>query len=388
MLSRRVPRAARANAWSRALAARRAGGGPLLDLTDANPTRTGLSPLAEAAAILARVPAAPYAPDPRGLEAARVAIADALGARGARPDPGQLVLAASTSEACAQLLRLLCEPGEAVLVPRPGYPLFEPLARAEGVRVRPYRLEFDGRWRLDRASFAAAAAGAKAAFLVEPGNPTGSCLDADERAFVEETAARHGLALIADEVFGDAPWPRGGPDPPLPTWRGDRAVPTFVLGGLSKRCGLPHLKLAWIAALGPPRARGPSLEALAWLADLFLSVGAPVQAAAPELLALHAAFTARLRARLAENLAALRALVARRPELALLPADGGWSAMLRVPATRTDEAWALALAHRGVVVHPGHFYDVERGEHLVVSLIVEPRVFASGLAALADVAAG
>lgn len=367
MSSRRVPGTQVPNEWTRRLSALRAAGTPVADLAATDPTRLGLAPLEEAAAALAATWPGPYDPDPRGTAAARRALAVALAARWPGADAADLVLTASTSESCAHLFRVLADPGEAIAFPAPGYPLYEPIARAEGVEPRAYRLAFDGRWHLDRESFAGAARGARAVVLVEPNHPTGTCLDAEDRAFAEDSAAREGAALVVDEVFGDHPWP-GAPRPE--SWLGGpRRVPTFVLGGLSKLCGLPHLKLGWIAAAGPAPARAEALAALEWVSDLFLGVGGPVQAALPALLELRHEFAARVRARVAVNLAALDALVRARPEFSRLPADGGWSAVLRAPASRTAEQWALALLDRGVAVHPGDFYDFDRGEHLVVSLV-------------------
>lgn len=381
MTSRRVPPPQEPNAWTRRLAALRAAGAPVADLTLADPTRLGLAPLEEAAAALAAVWPDPYDPDPKGAPAARRALAACLAPRWPGAAADDLVLTASTSEGYAHLFRALADPGEAVAVPVPGYPLFEPLARAEGVEARPFRLAWDGRWHLDRDSFERAARGAKAAVLVEPNHPTGSCLGADDRAFVEAVAEREGLALVADEVFLDHPWPGRGP---LPSWLGaPRRVPVFVLGGLSKLCGLPHLKLGWIAAAGPAAERARALAALEWVSDLFLAVGGPVQAALPALLELRGGFRARVRERVSANLAALDALARERPEITRLEADGGWTAVLRVPAARSGEAWALALLERGVAVHPGEFYDFERGEHLVVSLVAREEDVRAGCAALA-----
>jgi len=380
MPSHRVPSAAEANDWSRRLAERRERGEGVLDLADSNPTRTGLSPLAQAAVALAAVGPLGYAPEPRGAAAARAAVAAALADRGPAADPERLVLTASTSEAYGLILKWCADPGEAVLAPVPGYPLFEPLARAEGVTLRTYPLRFDGAWHLDRAAFEAAIPGARAVIVVEPGNPTGSVLDPADRAFVEAAAARHGAAIVADEVFGDFPLSRTGA--PLPTWRGNREVLTFVLGGLSKRCGLPHLKLAWIALDGPAPRVAEALAGLEWLADLTLNVGSPVQAAAGALLALRHGFRERVRERSLADLDVLDAFVAAHPACSRLPAAGGWTALLRLPAARDDERWALGLLGRGVAAHPGHFYDLEGGEFLAISLVVEPSVLERGLAVL------
>jgi aspartate/methionine/tyrosine aminotransferase len=380
MFSRRFPDVMEPNAWALRVAALREAGALVADLTESNPTRTGLAPLAEAAAALASVPALPYEPAPLGMPSARAAVAASLSVRNAEVRPEQIALTASTSEAYASLFRLLGDPSDAILAPAPSYPLCEPIAHAEGLTVRTYPLSFDGRWRVDRGAMESLAPGARAIVLVEPNHPTGSCLDADDRAFVEELAARHDMALVVDAVFADF---ARDPERPLPTWLGAHAVPTFVLGGLSKRCGLPHLKLGWIVVTGPDAPCRQALEKLEWLGDLFLGVAAPVQYALPELLTLRHGFAARVAERIGTNVAALERLAGEHRECTLLPADGGWSAVLRVPATRTDEEWALALLERGVVVHPGHFYDFEAGEHLVVSLIVEPATFAAGLAAIA-----
>ncbi len=353
----------------------------MADLTASNPTRLGLSPLAEAAEILAAASAEPYEPDPLGALAAREAIEGYYATRGLAAAPASIVLTASTSESYAHLFRVLADPGERIAVPAPSYPLFEPLAWAEGLEPRPYRLAFDGTWHLDHDSFARAAFGAKAMVVVEPNHPTGTCLAPADRAFVAATARREGASVIADEVFADHAWPGRGP---LPSWLdGDPEASVFVLGGLSKLCGLPHLKLGWIAAAGPAGPRRAALAGLEWISDLFLGVAGPVQVALPRLLGLRAGFAARVRGRVAGNLATLDALVRERPRLSRLPGDGGWTAVLRVPAERTGERWALALLERGVAVHPGEFYDLEGGEHLVVSLVADPAHVRAGCGALA-----
>jgi alanine-synthesizing transaminase len=387
MLSHRVPHDLAPNEWARRLEAKRAAGVPLLDLAETNPTRVGLAGAGAAElAALARPAGARYEPDPRGSAAARAAVAGYHAARGQAIDPNDVVLTASTSESYTHLFRLLADPGEAFLVPSPSYPLFEPLADLEGVRLRPYRLAFDGAWHLDGDSLERAfGPDVRGVITVEPNHPTGTCLDPEGRELLETLCERHGAAIVSDEVFGD--FPRPGRAAPLPGWLGARRVPTFVLSGLSKCCGMPQLKLGWIVAGGPDAARAEALRGLEWVADLFLSVATPVQQALPDLLAAGATFRARMQERIAANLARLDALVARRPELGVLAADGGWAAILRVPGPRTDEDWALALLERDVVVHPGHFYDIEREGHLVLSLIPEPDLFAAGLARLAEVAA-
>ncbi len=386
MLSRRVPHDLEPNAWARLLEERRAAGARLLDLSETNPTRVGLGGAGpDELAALARAEGARYEPDPRGSRAAREAVAGYYAERGAAVSPEHLVLTASTSESYAHLFRLLADPGGVFLVPAPSYPLFEPLAALEGVSLRPYRLAYDGAWHLDRHSLEQAFADdVRGVIVVQPNHPTGSCLDADERALLETLCERHGAALLADEVFGD--FPRPGRVAPLPSLVGAARVPTFVLSGLSKVCGMPQMKLGWIVAGGPGPARAEALRGLEWIADLFLSVSTPVQVALPTLLAARGPFQRRVRARLAQNLARLDGLVARRPELGVLAAEGGWGAVLRVPRQRSEEEWALGLLARDVVVHPGHFYDFDGEGYLVLSLIPEPDLFTAGLARIEEFA--
>ena len=387
MLSRRVPHDLEPNAWARFLEKCRTADTRLLDLSETNPTRVGLggAGLAELAA-LAQGEGARYEPAARGSRAAREAVAGYYAERGAAVSPDHIVLTASTSESYTHLFRLLADPGGVFLVPSPSYPLFEPLAALEGVNLRPYRLAYDGAWHLDRHSLEAAfAADVRGVIVVQPNHPTGSCLEVDERALLETLCERHGAAIIAEEVFGD--FPRPGRVAPLPSLVGKGRVPTFVLSGLSKVCGMPQMKLGWIVAGGPGAARDEALHGLEWIADLFLSVSTSVQVALPVLLAARGAFQRRMHGRLAANLARLDELVARRPELQVLPAQGGWAAVLRVPRQRSEEEWALGLLARGVVVHPGHFYDIAGEGYLVLSLIPEPDLFAAGLARIEEFAA-
>jgi alanine-synthesizing transaminase len=379
MLSQRIPGERSPNAWSRLLAARRAAGEPLLDLSEANPTRVGLAGAgAEELAALADPGSARYEPDPRGAAPAREAVADDYRQRSLVVAADEIVLTSGTSESYAHLFRLLADPGETLLVPAPSYPLFEPLAALEGVRLSTYRLAYDGRWHLDLGSLDAAWTPAvRGVIVVQPNHPTGSCLAADEREALERRCERAGAAIIADEVFGDFSWTDGAGA--LPSFVGTSRALTFVLSGLSKVCGMPQLKLGWIAVSGPAAARAEALEGLEWISDLFLSVATPVQRALPRLLAGRAPWQARVRQRIAANLARLDAAVARAPRLGRLAGEGGWAAIVRVPGPRSEEEWALELLRRGVVVHPGQFYDMEGEAFLVPSLIVQPDVLDAGL---------
>jgi aspartate/methionine/tyrosine aminotransferase len=389
-LARRIPATDAPNAWARALERRRSAGAAPIDLAAANPTAVGLAgSAAPLASVLASSDAGSYAPDPRGLAVARGAIARVYTERGIALSPDRVVLASGTSEAYAHLFRLLCDPGDTVLIPQPSYPLFEPIATLEGVAVAGYRLEWEGRWRLDLESVERAATeNARAVIVVQPNHPTGSCLDPAERGALESLCRERGLAIVSDEVFGEFGWERAAAAPGVAPPPGARALPslldrpqvlTFALGGLSKSCGLPQLKLSWIAVGGPPDAAAEALRGLEWIADLFLSVATPVQLALPALLAGRFDYQARVHRRIDANRATLAATIGRRPELRALDGDGGWVAVLQMPKRHTDEQWALALLDRDVVVHPGHFYDFDDPWHLVISLIVPPEAFAEGM---------
>lgn len=387
MLSRRLPWSSPENALA-ALGRERAARGSVIDLTESNPTVVDLQyPASALRAALGRAESERYHPSPLGLPAARAAVAAQYARDGIRAHADRIVLTASSSESYAFLFKLLADPGEAVLVPEPSYPLFEYLARLEGVVPVPYRLAFDGVWHLDFASVERALGGdggggprPRAVVVVSPNNPTGSYLKRDELARLGALAAAHDLALVSDEVF--APYPFASDPERVNAVAGEPMLealaPAFSLGGLSKACGLPGLKCGWILVGG--RAPERSLAALELVADTYLSVGTPVQAALPELLSLGAEIREVIAARVRANRATLAAALSPGSPATLLPAEGGWSAILRVPATHTDEGWAAALlAEAGVLVHPGYFFDLAGGTFLVLSLLPEPARFAEGV---------
>ena len=325
--------------------------GPLLDLTNSNPTRAGIDyPLDELSEVMARAARVPYEPEPLGLPVARNAIAQHL-----RCDPSEIVITASTSEAYSFLFKLLCDPGDAVATPVPSYPLLEHLAALELIELWHFPLEFHKRWELDAARVSR---DAKAIVVVNPNNPTGSYVH--EQREIE----RLGIPIISDEVFHDYAFVQ-----PAPSF-GD-----FTLGGLSKSCGLPHYKLGWIRA----RDR-KAIEALELIADNFLSVATPVQVALPVLLRIGATIRERIRARTRASLDALRRALAGKAHAQLLEPEGGWTAVVRVPATTTDEQFAIdALGRHGVLIQPGYFFDFDRDGYFVVSLLTDPETLREGI---------
>ena len=378
MLSRRTRWDRTPNRLAALLERKRAQGARLIDLTETNPTRVGLTPPTELLAPLADPGSLRYEPEPLGMPEARAAVAADFARRGARVSSDSILLTASTSEAYAYLFKLLCDPGDVVLVPRPSYPLFDYLAGLESVEVATYALAYDGEWRLDTRSLAAAVdARTRAIVLVSPNNPTGSFLKRDEVDAVREVAARAGAAIVSDEVFGDYAF---GPDPRrVATLAGEREVLAFALGGLSKSCGLPQLKLAWMAVSGPRAEAAEAIARLEVVADTYLSVATPVQRAAAGLLGRRTELQAPIAGRVGRNLASLDGR-ARGTAATLLRVEGGWSAVLRLPATISEEDRALELLEdHDVVVHPGYFFDFEREAFLVVSLLPPPEAFEEGV---------
>lgn len=363
MFSRRAEWSAAVNALT---LARQAYRGTLLDLTNANPTKAGLRyPIDELAEVMSRAARAPYDPQPLGIASAREAVARELTC-----DAGDIVITASTSEAYSFLFKLLCDPRDAVLTAKPSYPLLEHLAALELIDLHYFPLEFHKRWEVVDARIRDALTDrTRAILVVNPNNPTGSYI----REAEQETIARFQLPVISDEVFhpfafGDA----------APSFVRDDVL-TFTLGGLSKSAGLPHYKLGWIRVSGPGKAE--AINALELIADNFLSVATPVQVALPEVLAIAPRIREAIQQRTSANLAALQAAIANDPAATVLPVEGGWSAIIRVPRIESDETLALRLIEEhGVVVHPGYFFDFDADGYLVVSLLTEPEIFAEGIA--------
>jgi alanine-synthesizing transaminase len=389
MFSRRAPGddELAENRLAAAIERRRAAGGELIDLTSSNPTAVGIEYPREAlAAALAAGAGQPYAPDPRGLAAARRAVADLYARRGAPIDPERIFLTASTSEAYGFLFKLLCEPGDEVLVPRPSYPLFEQLARLEAVAARPYRLGPAPGFALDPDRVEVELGErTRAVVVVSPNNPTGQVASAGQLGELASLCAARGLALVADEVFAEYHGP--GERPPPTALAADGPL-RFALGGLSKSCGLPHFKLGWIAAAGPAGLLEGALARLEHVADSYLGAATPVMAALPRLLEIGAGIRAAIAARVEDNRRRAAAALAGAARAHLLPAAAGWTACIELDPAIDEEELALALAEEhGVLVHPGYFFDFDRGSHAVVSLLVPPGDLERGLAALAALTA-
>ncbi|MGA3053072.1 MAG: pyridoxal phosphate-dependent aminotransferase [Candidatus Korobacteraceae bacterium] len=381
------------NLYTEALAAHRRAGREVLDLTASNPTNIGLRYREdELLKSLVHAQALTYTPEAKGLLAAREAVSTYYAAYGSQVSPDNLILTTSTSEAYSFLFRLLCEPGDTVLVPAPSYPLFDFLADLHDVKLEPYELLYDHGWQIDFHSAQAAierANGAvsrcRAVLAVHPNNPTGSFAKPLEVEELNRICAANEMAIVADEVFLDYSLAKD----PTPTFSSNSKVLTFTLSGLSKISGLPQMKIAWIVASGPQPLLSDAMGRLEVIADTYLSMNAPLQWAVPAMLEERHGIQRQLRQRMIGNLALLDAELATQELCRRLEVEGGWYAVLRVPVVGSDEDLAIALLREtGVLVQPGHFYDFASDGYLVISLITPGDEFAEGIRRLLAFIAG
>jgi aspartate/methionine/tyrosine aminotransferase len=368
------------NRFTQALEEVRATGAKILDLTLSNPTRAGLHyDVPAILKALAAPQAIDYDPQSKGLREAREAVAayyredhDVSGV-----DPEQLILTTSTSEGYSFVFRLLCNPGDEVLVPKPSYPLFEFLADLEDVKLVPYPLIYDHGWQTDFHSMEKAVTSrTRAVVVVHPNNPTGSYVHAHELEMLNAFCREHDMAVIADEVFLDYAHDANAHQ----SFAANREVLTFTLSGLSKITALPQMKVAWVMTSGPQAESGAALARLEVIADTYLSMNAPIQWATPVLLAQRRSMQKQLRERVLANLGELDRQLAAQEACQRLSLEAGWYAILRVPVTKSDEELAIELLReKFVLVHPGHFYDFPSDGYLVLSLITPEPEFAEGV---------
>lgn len=386
MFSKRTDWKLTPNAFTAAQQEMRDGGRKVLDLTASNPTCVGLNYDADTILpALASPESLIYDPQPKGLLPAREAVAhyyreqhDAFDI-----DPENLVLTTSTSEGYSYVFRLLCNPEDEILVPKPSYPLFEFLADLQDVKLAPYPLFYDHGWQIDFPSlYKAVNHRTRAVVVVHPNNPTGSFVREGDRDALNNFCREYNLALIVDEVFLD--YPHDGAY--RPTFAANRDVLTFTLSGLSKVSALPQIKVAWIAASGPKQQVASGMARLEVIADTFLSMNAPVQWATPALLDQRKNIQPVLLDRVRANLEELERQLSRHATCKRLEMEGGWYVVLRVPVTQSDEELAIDILRKaGVLVHPGHFYDFSQDGYIIMSLIPPTTEFREGVKRMLDV---
>ena len=364
---------------ARALRQRREAGLPVSDLTASNPTRCGFQYPESLLESLSDPRALDYDPDPRGSLPAREAVCAYYVGHRVSLDPAQLILTTSTSEAYSYLFRLLCDPGSEILIPVPSYPLFDFLATLDDVRLKSASLVYDHGWQLDPEGVRRAITSAtRAIVLVHPNNPTGHFIKPWEAKELGRICQEFDLPLIVDEVFLDYSF---SPDP----WtfaKGLDGVNVFVVSGMSKIAGLPQMKAAWIAATGPDRMG--ALDRLEVIADTFLSMNAPIQCALPNWLTMRGRIQQQIQARVLANLAELDARLPAVPGLNRLKVEGGWYAVLRIPALQPDEQTVRELLDHGVWIHPGYFFGMPESGWLVASLLAPVEEFRIGVTELVN----
>ncbi|HEY7351666.1 MAG TPA: pyridoxal phosphate-dependent aminotransferase, partial [Terriglobales bacterium] len=353
MFSRRTGWNLEPNRLTLAHQAAQSSGRKILDLTLSNPTRAGFEyDESEILNALRNSKALDYDPRPKGLLSAREAVAEYYSRK---IDPESLILTTGTSEGYSYVFRLLCNPGDEMLVPKPSYPLFDFLADLQDVKLVPYSLIYDHGWQIDFHSLEQACTeNSRAVVLVHPNNPTGSYVSNQEREHLNEFCKRHNLSLIVDEVFLD--YAHNGE--PQPSFTATCEVLTFTLSGLSKISALPQMKMSWIVISGPLSQVSESMERVEIIADTYLSPNAPVQLATPVLLAQRNMIQPQLLRRIHANLTELDRQLALQHSCSRFDIQGGWYTVLRIPVTQSDEDFAVGLLERhSVLVHPGHYYD-------------------------------
>jgi len=377
MFSKRTNWQTHPNALSELLEKLRKRGERIIDLTESNPTRAGfdylnphlLKPLNDPENLS-------YEPDPKGLLTARKAVCSYYRKKGIVLDPEQIFLTASTSEAYSSLFRLLADPGDQVLVPSIGYPLFDYLAGLGDVELGRYGLTYDTAWHMDLSTVTNARS--KALILVNPNNPTGNFVHKRERKTANDLCHGAPAALIADEVFFDYSYSEN-PDR-APSFAGNDHVLTFTLSGASKVLGLPQMKLSWIVVNGPRPLRDEACRKLEVISDSFLSVNTPAQKALPFWLEMQSEIQSEILGRVKQNREVLEGMLKGDPKVQLLHAEGGWYGVLKLNAAIPDERMALTLLEKDkVYVHPGYFFDLEEGNALVLSLLPGSTIFQEGM---------
>lgn len=350
----------------------------IFDLTRSNPTRCGYTfPEDVIFQAFAKSENLIYDPQSQGMRSAREAVSAYYASKGIPVDPDNIFLTASTSEGYSLLFKLLANPGDSVLFPRPSYPLFQFLGDTNDVRIEYYSLEYHRKWMISEPDLSDASNPVKTFVLVNPNNPTGSIISREELSRVNQFCQSRKIAIICDEVFSDYLFP-GTED--YFSLADNQDVLTFTMGGLSKTLAMPQMKLSWIVVSGPEPLVAEAKQRLEVITDTYLSVNTPVQNALASLMSLRAETQGQIQSRIACNLSTVETMIADVPQVALLKAEGGWYAVLQVEGLTNEEQWILDLIEQDqVLVHPGYFYDFEEEGYIVLSLIVDADIFREGM---------
>lgn len=368
------------NPIAKAEAEAKANGITLGKLNDSNPTKHAL-----ASELLPDI----YGAEPRGQRYAREALAAFLHEQGNTATADDLYILSSTSEAYSWLIKLLCNAGDAVLAPKPGYPLIESIARLECVDMIEYQQRFDGSWYIDVAELREALEGEdggriRALVLINPNNPTGSYVKASEREAIVRLCYDHEVAIIADEVFYDYDLEPFDGNARL---AGETGTLTFALDGFSKTLAAPHAKVGWIQVSGPAAEVDEAKRRLDVVADDYLPMSEIIAKQIPAMLGAAAAQTARVRERVQTNLAALHTMLDDDEQgmVSVLRAEGGWNVLLRVPSVLDENELVLSMIEKhGISGQPGYFFDMTSNGYLAISLLPEPDEFRHNVQTVLD----
>lgn len=368
------------NPIAKAEAEAKANGITLGKLNDSNPTKHAL-----ASELLPDI----YGAEPRGQRYAREALVAFLHEQGNTATADDLYILSSTSEAYSWLIKLLCNAGDAVLAPKPGYPLIESIARLECVDMIEYQQRFDGSWYIDVAELREALEGEdggriRALVLINPNNPTGSYVKASEREAIVRLCHDHEVAIIADEVFYDYDLEPFDGNARL---AGETGTLTFALDGFSKTLAAPHAKVGWIQVSGPAAEVDEAKRRLDVVADDYLPMSEIIAKQIPAMLGAAAAQTARVRERVQTNLAALHTMLDDDEQgmVSVLRAEGGWNVLLRVPSVLDENELVLSMIEKhGISGQPGYFFDMTSNGYLAISLLPEPDEFRHNVQTVLD----
>lgn len=368
------------NPIAKAEAEAKANGITLGKLNDSNPTKHAL-----ASELLPDI----YGAEPRWQRYAREALAAFLHEQGNTATADDLYILSSTSEAYSWLIKLLCNAGDAVLAPKPGYPLIESIARLECVDMIEYQQRFDGSWYIDVAELREALEGEdggriRALVLINPNNPTGSYVKASEREAIVRLCHDHEVAIIADEVFYDYDLEPFDGNARL---AGETGTLTFALDGFSKTLAAPHAKVGWIQVSGPAAEVDEAKRRLDVVADDYLPMSEIIAKQIPAMLGAAAAQTARVRERVQTNLAALHTMLDDDEQgmVSVLRAEGGWNVLLRVPSVLDENELVLSMIEKhGISGQPGYFFDMTSNGYLAISLLPEPDEFRHNVQTVLD----
>lgn len=350
-----------------------ASGAQILDLTESNPTQVGLQyPTDIVLSSLTDPNNLSYHPSPLGQQEARETIAEYYDSKGIYVNSNQILVTSSTSEAYSMIFRLIANPGDHILMPRPSYPLFHFLASLNDIELASYALTYQKYWKIDfediRKSYKPKRT--KGIVLVNPNNPTGSYIKKDELTKLNQFAEGNQLCIISDEVFSDFQWDKKIEG--IPSLAGNQKALTFTLSGISKVLALPQMKLSWIVVNGPKGLIKQAFDRLEIISDTYLSANTPVQNALHHWMKLKDKMQKQILKRVSAN----RTFLSKHSSFEMLHAEGGWYAVLKLPKNKTEEEWALEFLEKDhVLVHPGYFYDFQSEAYAIVSLLTETAAF-------------